>query len=97
MATDSSFECIAPDIKLGWEEEFIVPSQFSEQIMATLSSGNMTRSARVEIIQITLSKKKSWINTLVKSNTKRLQEKIFFMPSKEKGDTLGYVYVSCCV
>ena len=39
-----------PDALNGWEEEFVVPSQFSERTMTSISNDNPTSSARNETI-----------------------------------------------
>ena len=45
-----------PDRAEGWEDDFKVPTQFSQSTMAVLASGQMTKSARAEITQATVSK-----------------------------------------
>ena len=41
-----------PDTLNGWEDDFIIPTQFSEKTMAAISTGNVTSSARAEIVQM---------------------------------------------
>ena len=82
---------------LGWEEDFVVPTQFSERTMATLHSGNMTKSARTEIIQMTVAKMLGHCKYPTLEQYEEVARKIFKHVLKGKGDTLGCGYVSYCM
>ena len=45
-----------PDRLGGWEETFEIPSQYSESSMLAISKGELTSSARREIVQSVASK-----------------------------------------
>lgn len=45
-----------PDYADGWEDDFAVPTQYSERTMEKLSNRNVSDFARTEIIQMTASK-----------------------------------------
>ena len=76
---------------LGWEEDFVVPTQFSERTMATLHSGNTTKSAR------TVAKMLGHCKYPTLEQYEEVARKIFKHVLKGKGDTLGCGYVSYCM
>ena len=56
MEVRASIPSNVPDRAEGWEDDFKVPTQFSQCTMAVLESGRMTKSAKAEIVQTTISK-----------------------------------------
>ena len=79
-----------PDVLNGWEDDFIVPTQFSETTMAAISTGNLTSSARAEIVQ--MSAAKMFIaNIHLAFSMKRWQVKLWPKCLKEKETLLGVV------
>lgn len=83
-----------PDTLNGWEEEFTVPSQFSERTMASLSSGNITSSARAEIIQMTVAKMLSYCKYPTALQYETVARNIVATILKGKGDRIGSGHVS---
>ena len=82
-----------PDTLNGWEEEFTVPSQFSERTMASLSSGNITSSARAEIIQMTVGKMLSYCKYPTALQYETVARNIVATILKGKGDRIGSGHV----
>ena len=83
-----------PDTLNGWEEEFVVPSQFSERTMASISNGNITSSARNEIIQMTVAKMLSYCKYPTAIQYKTVARNIVATLLKGKGDKIGSGHVS---
>ena len=89
-----------PDTLNGWEEEFVVPSQFSERTMASISSGNITTSARNEIIQMTAAKMLSYCKYPMALQYETIARNIVATILKGKGDRIGsghvsFVFIKC--
>ena len=40
-----------PDRLAGWEEEFVIPKQYSGSVMAALTTGRITSNVRAQIAQ----------------------------------------------
>ena len=83
-----------PDTLNGWEEEFVVPSQFSERTMGSISSGNITSSARAEIVQMTVAKMLSYCKYPTAVQYETVARNIVHTILKGKGDRLGSGHVS---
>lgn len=79
-----------PNYAEGWEEDFVVPKQFSEKTMYVLQSGKITKSARSEIVQMTASKMLNCCKYPTSDQCEEIGKKIFqdIMHSKGKD---GYV------
>ena len=65
-----------PDRAEGWEDNFKVPTQFSQSTMAVLASGKITKFARAEIIQTTVSKMLNFCKYLTTSQHEVIGKKI---------------------
>ena len=83
-----------PDTLNGWEEGFVVPSQFSERTMASISSGNITSSARNEIIQMIVAKMLSYCKYPTAIQYETVARNIVATVLKGKGDRIGSGHVS---
>lgn len=83
-----------PEYAEGWEEDFIVPKQFSEKTMYVLQSGKMTKSARAEIVQMTASKMLNCCKYPTTQQCNEIGRKIFRDVLHGKDDTTGDGYVS---
>ena len=82
-----------PDTLNGWEEEFVVPSQFSERTMTSISSGNTTSSARAEITQMTVAKMLSYCKYPSAIQYETVARNIVTAVLKGKGDRIGSGHV----
>ena len=83
-----------PDTLNGWKEHFVVPSQFSERTMASISSGNITSSARAEIVQMTVAKMLSYCKYPTAVQYETVARNIVTTILRGKGDRLGSGHVS---
>ena len=82
-----------PDRAEGWEEDLKVPTQFSQSTMAVLASGQMTKSARTEIVQATVSKMLNFCKYPTPQHTV-IGKKIVADILHGRKDTTGSEYVS---
>ena len=86
-----------PDLLNGWEDDFIVPTQFSEKTMAAISTGNLTSSARAEIVQMSAAKMLSYCKYPSSIQYETVASKIVAKVLKGKGDTFGSGHVSISI
>ena len=83
-----------PDYLEGWEEDFTVPTQFSERTMGVLSSGVMSKSARAEIIQATSAKMLNFCKYPTAHQCNIIAKKISTHLLNGKKDSTGTGFVS---
>ena len=83
-----------PDHLVGWEDDFVVPTQFSNATMCSLSSGKLSSSARREIVQQVAAKMLSYCKYPTSQQFETVASKIVKDLLKGKGDALGNGYVS---
>ena len=83
-----------PDHLVGWEDDFVVPTQFSNTTMCSLSSGKLSSSARREIVQQVAAKMLSYCKYPTSQQFETVASKIVKDLLKGKGDALGNGYVS---
>ena len=82
-----------PDRLGGWEETFAIPTQYSESSMLAISKGELTSSARREIVQSVASK---MLNNCKYPTTDQIDVVASRIVEKIKGsrDSLGTGHVS---
>ena len=85
-----------PDHLEGWEDDFVVPTQFSNATMCSLSSGKLSSSARREIVQQVAAKMLSYCKYPTSRQFETVASKFVKGMLKGKGDTLGNDYVVSC-
>ena len=83
-----------PDRAEGWEDDFKVPTQFSQSTMAVLASGQMTKSAKTEIVQVTASKMLNFCKYPKTPQHEVIGKKIVADILHGRKDTTGSGYVS---
>ena len=83
-----------PDSLNGWEDDFVVPSQFSEATMLAIGNENLTSTARAEIVQMTSAKMLSYCKYPTTLQYEVVASKIVSSLLKGKGDSIGNGYVS---
>ena len=80
-----------PDRLGGWEETFEIPSQYSESSMLAISKGELTSSARREIVQSVASK---MLNNCKYPTTDQVVASRIVEKIKGSRDSLGTGHVS---
>ena len=83
-----------PDSLNGWEDDFVVPSQFSEATMLAIGNENLTSEARAETVQMTSAKMLSYCKYPTTSQYEVVASKIVNSLLKGKGDSILNGYVS---
>ena len=83
-----------PNRAEGWEDDFKVPTQFSQSTMAVLASGQMTKSARTEIVQATPSKMLNFCKYPTTPQHEVIRKKIVANILHGRKDTTESGYVS---
>ena len=83
-----------PDRAEGWEDDFKVPTQFSQCTMAVLASGKMTKSAKAEIVQATVSKMLNYCKYPTTAQQEVIAKKITAVVMHGRKDSTGSGFVS---
>ena len=83
-----------PNYLDGWEEDFRIPTQFSEATMQVLTSRSMSKSARKEIVQMTASKMLNYCKYPSEIQYHEVGKKIVNGLLHGKKDSSGSGYVS---
>jgi len=91
---DKSILSNVPDALNSWEHNFVVPSQFSERTMVSIGSGNLTSSARSEIVQMTVAKILNYCKYPTAIQYETVASKIVLNLLKVNGGTFGNGHVS---
>jgi len=93
-SVQTSIPSNVPDYLEGWEEDFSVPTQFSERTMGVLSSGLMSKSARAEIVQATTAKMLNFCKYPTAQQYNIVAKKIVNSLLNGKKDSTGTGFVS---
>lgn len=90
----TQFTSNVPISKEGWEDDFVIPTQFSQRTMTALATGTMTSSARAEIVQMTAGKMLNMCQYPTRDQYNVIARKIVKELLHGRGDTFGTGHVS---
>lgn len=65
-----------PDRLAGWEEEFVIPKQYSGSVMAALTTGRITSNVRAQITQDIATKMLSYCKYPSPEQYERVSQKL---------------------